>query len=323
MGQQGVWEISENGPRRLGSSTVELEKHLEEWIERDPSLLQGGLTIVARQFQTEAGPLDLLALDPQGRWVVIEVKRGLLRRDTVAQALDYASAIAGMTLGDLEQSVDRYLGSKGAGLTLRALLRQRRLTLDPSEQVGEVAIIVVGTGKDRGFERMVSYLTSPGNVVITAVSFEVFELAAGKRVLVRELSDDDHQTNPPPERSSDAVGALLARAEAAGTGAEITAILRAGRSLGLYPHPWKTSLMLAPPAKKTRCLLTVWTEPNADGDLTIYVAADAFAEFYRLDRDTVVKELLGADKWFALPRKKVKALTEGLGRLLAPAAEDA
>ncbi|HNX49384.1 MAG TPA: endonuclease NucS [Thermoanaerobaculaceae bacterium] len=323
MGQQGVWEISEDGPRRLSSSTVELEKHLEEWIERDPSLVQGGLTIVARQVQTEAGPLDLLALDPQGRWVVIEVKRGVLRRDTVAQALDYASAIAGMTLGDLEQIVDGYLRSKNANVTLQALLRQRQLVLDRAELIGEAAIIVVGTGKDRGLDRMVKYLASPGTVAITAVMFEVFEPAGGKRVLVRELSEDDHPPTPDTQNGRDALDALVARAQAAGTGAEIAAFLRAAQSLGLYPHPWKASLMLAPPANKTRCLLTVWTEPNTDGDLTLYVAADAFAEFYRLDRDTVVKELLGADKWFALPRKKVKALTEGLGRLLAPAAEDA
>jgi hypothetical protein len=44
--QRGAQQISENGPRLLGSSTVGLEKHLEEWIECDPSLVQGGLTIV-------------------------------------------------------------------------------------------------------------------------------------------------------------------------------------------------------------------------------------------------------------------------------------
>ena len=248
MAKQGVWEISENGPRRLGSSTVELEKHLEDWIERDPSLVQHGLTIAARQLPTEAGPLDLLALDPQGRWVVIEIKRGLLRRDSVAQALDYASALATMTLGDLEQPVNGYLESNKFRGALEDLLRQRQVVFDRTEQIGEVAIIVVGTGRDRGFERMVRYLSNPGNVPITIVSFDVFQLAGGKRVLVRELSDDENAPVPDTEIVPDAIQLLLKRAEAAGIGIQIGRIVRGARLLGLYPRSWKKSVMLTSPA---------------------------------------------------------------------------
>jgi Holliday junction resolvase-like predicted endonuclease len=322
MGQQGVWEISGSGPRRLSASAVELDQHLEEWIERDPSLVQGGLTIVARQLHTEAGPLDLLALDPQGRWVVIEVKRGMLRRETVAQAIDYASAIAAMTHGDLEQVVNTYLASRGEKATLRGLLLQRQVTLDGNERIGEVAIIVVGTGRDRSLERMVDYLTSPGNIAITAISFEVFALAGGKQVLVREIAEDEGRVPAGPESSAHAMDAILARAEAAGTGREITAILQAAQRLGLHPRPWKVCLMFAPPANKTRCLFTVWTEPTPEGDLTIYVAADTFGEFYHLSRQQVGKALFGVNKYVALPRNKVPALIDGLNRLLTPVGGD-
>lgn len=59
-------------------------------------MLPGDLEIVARQLVLEAGRSDLLALDRRGRLHVMEVKRGVLTRDTVPQGLDYAACIEGM-----------------------------------------------------------------------------------------------------------------------------------------------------------------------------------------------------------------------------------
>lgn len=75
MSELGIWRITPEGPQRLAPGNVDFEGYLEDWIAQDPSLIESGLTIVGRQVRTEAGPLDLLALDPQGTWVVIELKR--------------------------------------------------------------------------------------------------------------------------------------------------------------------------------------------------------------------------------------------------------
>ena len=75
----GLWQIGENGPVKIRESQVNIEKDLEDWIEANPSLIRSDLKIVARQLLVEGGYLDLLALDPQGRWVVVEIKRGELR----------------------------------------------------------------------------------------------------------------------------------------------------------------------------------------------------------------------------------------------------
>jgi RecB family endonuclease NucS len=79
----GLWQISDSGPSCLQNADVALERDLEVWIERDPALLERGLVIVGRQIRLESGPLDLLALDPQGRWVLIEIKRERLRREAL------------------------------------------------------------------------------------------------------------------------------------------------------------------------------------------------------------------------------------------------
>src|SRR5690349_17857762 len=101
----GIWDVGEGTPRKLPASTVDLERQLEDWIERDPDLLEGGLKILGRQVPLEAGSLDLLGLDVQGRWVVIELKRGQVHRDTVAQALDYAACVATLPFNRLSEAV--------------------------------------------------------------------------------------------------------------------------------------------------------------------------------------------------------------------------
>lgn len=65
---------------------IDLEGYLKTWIERDPALLQSGLTIVGRQEPVEVGRLHLLPLGRQGRSVVIEITLGGVRRQVVAQA---------------------------------------------------------------------------------------------------------------------------------------------------------------------------------------------------------------------------------------------
>ena len=68
-------------PTRLEHADVPVEKNLEDWIAHAPSLLEQGLVVVGRQIRVEGGPLDLFALHPQGRWVLIEITRERLRRD--------------------------------------------------------------------------------------------------------------------------------------------------------------------------------------------------------------------------------------------------
>ena len=62
-----AWGIDGAAPRRVSRAGVGLEKHLEDWIARDPSLLADGLTIVGRQVGLDGGHLELLAIDWQDR----------------------------------------------------------------------------------------------------------------------------------------------------------------------------------------------------------------------------------------------------------------
>ena len=92
---------------------LDAELELEDLLIAHPELLEPGLQLVGRQLPAAGGWLDLLGVDPDGRLVIYELKRGALGRDAVTQVLDYASAIAAMDLQELVEHIGDRTGQGG------------------------------------------------------------------------------------------------------------------------------------------------------------------------------------------------------------------
>ncbi|HIW99353.1 MAG TPA: DUF91 domain-containing protein [Candidatus Nesterenkonia stercoripullorum] len=168
--EMGVWRIDGESPRRLPTGVLPSEAQLEEFLERDPSLLGQKLLIIGRQLQTSHGKfIDLLGIDDEGRLHVLELKRDRTPRDVVAQTLDYGSWAAQLDrdhvseitrahLGiDLEQAFDDHFG----------------LPL-PDEFTTDLQMTIVATELDQASERIVTFLREFG-VPVNAVFFSYFE----------------------------------------------------------------------------------------------------------------------------------------------------
>lgn len=85
---------------------------LQEWLVSHPEALGEELLIIQKEYNGFDGTgerLDLLALDTQGRLVLIENKRDDSGRDAVWQAIKYASYVAPFTSDDIEDVYARYL----------------------------------------------------------------------------------------------------------------------------------------------------------------------------------------------------------------------
>lgn len=316
----GLWQIMDTGPARLVSTVLGAERDLEEWIERDPALLERGLVIVGRQIWLEGGPLDLLALDPQGRWVLIEIKRERLRREVIAQALDYASCLHGVDPDWLREQCNAYLRSRGGGSTLEALLEQRGRTLEGEADGREVMIYLVGTGIDAGLERMIAYLEREAELSITLVTFSAFRNAEGHTLLAREIHEQDQETAPESRRpagGAPAVESILAMADQNGVGAVMRALHGAAVRLGLHVRPWGKSIMFAPPHSKKRCLFTVWADRRSSqpGAAKVYIAPDKFEQFYGIN-EAEVATALGPAGYVTLDQAGADLFAAGLQRLL-------
>jgi RecB family endonuclease NucS len=52
-----------------------VEAHLQELLAASPWVLEDGLALIKREYQTDIGPIDLLLSDAEGSTVAVEVKR--------------------------------------------------------------------------------------------------------------------------------------------------------------------------------------------------------------------------------------------------------
>ncbi|MEQ6202001.1 DUF4268 domain-containing protein [Sulfitobacter sp. HNIBRBA2951] len=87
-------------------------KHLQEWLAQHPEAL-GDLLIIQKEFDgfdNTRERLDLLALDRQGRIVVIENKLDDSGRDVIWQALKYAAYCSTLKTAQIVEIYSRYLG---------------------------------------------------------------------------------------------------------------------------------------------------------------------------------------------------------------------
>lgn len=93
---------------------VELEKHLENWLENSPwAVIQDELVLwIDRQTsaQDEEGTIfpDLLGVDSEGNLVIVEFKRGKTPRSVVAQLLEYAAWANELPLEQIHDIADAY-----------------------------------------------------------------------------------------------------------------------------------------------------------------------------------------------------------------------
>lgn len=78
---------SEPGLERQGT-----EHHLQAWIAAHPESLGRGWKVLSREYPTGAGAVDILAEDPNGQIVAIEVKRTAML-PSVDQAHRYVEAL--------------------------------------------------------------------------------------------------------------------------------------------------------------------------------------------------------------------------------------
>lgn len=90
-------------------------KHLQEWIAAEPSALGEELLIIQKEFDGFSDTkerLDLLALDKQGRLVVIENKLDDSGKDVTWQAIKYASYCSSLSKQEILDIFTKYLNDR-------------------------------------------------------------------------------------------------------------------------------------------------------------------------------------------------------------------
>jgi hypothetical protein len=165
------------------------ETVLEDWLEENPDgiLEDGKLLIIGRQVNTNLGTtIDLLALDRTGDVIVIELKRDRTPRDTLAQALEYASFAEQLDTDQLAGILQSYMNDES--LTLAEYHREY-FDLAPDDAVAfnkDQRVVVVGQRITSEIRQTGAFLRSKG-IRVTCVEFSFFQANGGTKLLSQEI----------------------------------------------------------------------------------------------------------------------------------------
>ncbi len=155
---------------------------LEPWIESNPEIVGADIAVIGRQILTKSGPIDLLGIDRNGNLVVIELKRNRLPRESLAQAIDYASDVASWSIERISE-----ICSEKRGQSLEEYLSETFEDVDVDNlNVNDTQrIILVGFSIDAALERMIEWLSNNFNVSINAVVLHYTKTTSGDELLTR------------------------------------------------------------------------------------------------------------------------------------------
>jgi len=165
------------------------ESVLENWLgsNSDDILEDSKLLIIGRQVTTNLGSIiDLLGIDREGNSVVIELKRDRTPRETLAQALEYASFIEELDTDQLEEILQRYVSDEALSL---AAYHRNYFELAPDEAVSfnkEQRIVLVGQRITGEIRQTSSFLRRKG-MRVTCLEFSYFQSKGGKHLLSYDI----------------------------------------------------------------------------------------------------------------------------------------
>lgn len=203
-----IWEVhgkeirSAEGPH--GSNDF-LESELETWIAKAPEVLADDLLVIDRQREIPGvGRLDLLCVDATGQLTVIELKRDLSARETVAQALDYASWLNDTDAETIEANAKEYLGHELAD-EFESRFGSELLEIQPQNH----KILIVASRLDAPAERIVNYLRERYGVELNVMLFKHAKLSGNQEILVRTVLLPESTRKPPRRQPEPATEELL------------------------------------------------------------------------------------------------------------------
>ena len=194
---QAIWSLDDK--EELQSAQLTSEKELEDFLADHIELLDADWLLIGRQVRTVAGKfVDLLCMDHDGDLVVVELKKDMTPREVTAQAIDYASCMADLTL---EELAEQYLQFSGGQVTLNeAYEKKYGAPLDEENVNKNVKMVIVAAKMDDSTERIIRYLRDKFEVDINIMFFRIVRCGA-TRLISRAWFEEDVEEQRPDAKS--------------------------------------------------------------------------------------------------------------------------
>ena len=204
-------------------TNLELEKHLEDWLENSPNALVENESILWIGRQTSAkdedGTIysDLFGVDFQGNLVIVELKKGRTPRDIIAQMLDYAAWTVGLSESQVREIAEVYFETRGVfeGKTFDDAFREvfDIPETDKLPRLNEgLRLFIVAEEIPPRVARVCRFLRTSHGMDISCIDVSTFETESGEVLVSTEtaVGDEDfaapkaqQQHTAPPTKWSD------------------------------------------------------------------------------------------------------------------------
>jgi hypothetical protein len=184
-----------HGLQLVEQTAFAAEVHLQEILAQAPGLLrQAGespFALVMREFNMrEAGSLDILLVSAEGLPVAVEVKlqaNSQSRREVVAQAVDYLSALATYTNDELDEATNGQLSAALRSFeqdTPEDEFERRWAAVGANLRAGLARVLVAVDAPTPGLERIIRFLAEASDLDIQLVAIERYQAAETGEVVV-------------------------------------------------------------------------------------------------------------------------------------------
>lgn len=188
--------ISKKGEaaQKLDRAEFEQEDYLQNYIHENPESIpvyeieaDKKLLVVAREFPTESGPIDALAIDKDGDLYIVETKlyKNPDKRTVVAQALDYGASLWKHLndFGEFTRMIDAEIQAK-FHLTLEEKaksffgIEDVNSMLDRMEanlKEGNIKFVILMDSMDERLKDLIIYVNQNSQFDIYAVQLEYYK----------------------------------------------------------------------------------------------------------------------------------------------------
>ena len=191
--------------KRFNDLKLQERSDLQEWLAQTPEALGEDLLVIQKEFDGFADTrerLDLLALDKEGRLVVIENKLDDSGRDVVWQALKYVAYCSSLKKAEIvevyQKYPDRWFGGQNAVANLCEFLDVEDLDDTVLNAGNEQRLILVAANFRKEVTATALWLIGHG---IRAQCFRILPYSLGEELLI-----DLQQIIPTPEAADYMIG---------------------------------------------------------------------------------------------------------------------
>ncbi len=303
-----IWRRQEEEWQRLAPAGFPSEEKLHDLVESAPGLLplsgNPSVVVLGREVAVGPGYADLVAVEPDGRLVIVEIKlrrNSEARRAVIAQILTYAAYLKGLSVPDLEAVLRRHLDKADAASVLD-LVRgsDQSAEIEPVEFAdglvdslasGAFRLVLVLDEAPSELVQLVGYLESiSSGIVIDLITVAAYE-AGGEQLLVPQRVDPEYPGDQIPVRTgAPERRASKTRREVDGADAFEEAIERAPeadrpelRRLLAWARELEAEglAVLRTVFGEEREVLTVWVKGEKAGLVSIWNEGGAFLSLWR------------------------------------------